>query len=402
MDPQEASTGYRATQADDGTWTIRDVPIFAEHTDDRNDEPVEFSSKWLKRALDRAKIREAEGYLPPLHVAHHGSPEGVQAAGKFRITRMAPISHGGKQVVALYADLVGVRPEVYDRIRRGELSYRSVEILDVDSPEIDSLALLDHEVPYFRFPLLRVREGAQRSSTPVLAYSATGRARSVLVQFAEEADMPEDKKPEETMAADPAEALDAMLKMLGKIAEKLGVDEADEDEDSPEEPPVQDAAATPVEVSLPAVDHEAAGAQVAMAARLEALEQKLADSERQRRVDAHAGKLGARGYNADAVREFRSIADQHGEQAALSFARGLDQLGPSEPPRSWAGELRTEEPDPAEVSTYAAQGPEQLEKARSLHQSWQRTTPGVGLGEYLTINMDPDAFMTAARTNGGI
>ena len=388
-------------EAEDGTWTIHDVPIFAEHTDDRGEESVEFSAKWLSRALKRAKVREDEGYLPPLHVAHHGSPEDVQAAGKFRVTRMATINHGGKEVLALYADLVGVRPEFYSRIRRGELSYRSVEILDVDNPEIDSLALLDHEVPYFRFPLLRVQEGARRRATPVLAYSAVGRARTVLVQFAEEAAMPEDNKPEEEeekMAAD--QALKAIAKMLAKIADKLGVeDDDDDDEEGPEEPPVQDAA-EPIEVPA-VVDHEAAGAQVAMAARLEALEHKLADSERQRRVDAHAGKLGSRGYNADAVREFRSIADKHGEQAALSFAKGLDQLGPSEPPRNWAGELRTEDPDPAEVAVFAAQGPEQLEKARSLHQSWQRTASGVELGEYLMINMDPQGFMTVARTNGG-
>ena len=212
----------------------------------------------------------------------------------------------------------------------------------------------------------------------------------------EEEDEDKDEK-----AADPGSAI---LALLTKIADKLGVameeDDDDEDEDEAEAPPTQDAAA-PVEVDQPSVDHEAAGAQVAMAARLQALEEKLSESERQRRVDGHATKLAGRGYNADAVREFRSIADKHGEQAALSFAKGLDQLGPSEPPRTWAGEVRGEEPEPAEVAAYATKGPEQLEKARSLWQSWQRTSPGVGLGEYLTINMDPSAFMTAARTNGG-
>ena len=179
---EKRKKGYRAEQASDGTWTIYDVPVFASHTDDRGHEDVEFSSRWLKKALRKASIRADEGYLPPLHVRHHGDPEGVTAAGKFRLTRLGTIDHGGEKVTALFADLVGVRPKVYEAIRRGELSYRSVEILDVDVPEIDSLALLDDEVPFFRFENLRIAEETPQKTRAAAAalYRAVGDSRGII------------------------------------------------------------------------------------------------------------------------------------------------------------------------------------------------------------------------------
>lgn len=416
--------GYRAAQAADGTWTVFSVPIFAEHVDTRSSEPLVFDREWIERALKKAQVRESEGYLPPLHVAHHGDPNGVEAAGKFRITRLSPIKYGGGKVLALFADLVGVRGDIYDRIRRGELSYRSVEILDVDTPEIDSLALLDHEVPYFRFPLLKIGEEAtqKKAGAPVLAFSASGGARRILCRF-KESEMPEEKKPdefsdmpEEEKQADPEEEkqeADPILHLLKAIARKLGVVEmedegdeeyeADEPEDKVEDPPKQDSA-SPVEVGKPLANSASfaqAGAQAAMLQRIQQLEARLEDSQRASRVEKQSARLKSRGFSDDAVKEFRSIAKKHGERAAASYAAGLEHMGPIDPPQTWAGELRVEDPEPSEVSKFAQRGPDELEKARGLWRSWQRTQPEVSLEEYLEINMDAAAFMTAARTRGG-
>ena len=223
------SPSYQAEQAKDGTWTIFEVPVFAVHVDKRGGKPLAFTLDWLKAALEKGKTRHAEGYYPPLHISHHGAEGEVEAAGKIRFTEIRPHAHGGEKIPTLFADLVGVRPDVYQRIRKGELSYRSVEILDVDSPEIDSLALLDSEVPYFRFPLLKIGSEKRAQRSPALAYSAAGRRASVLFSF-EGPDMKKeeelDQEPEMVEESPPEEApawAEAIIGVLGKIAESLGV-----------------------------------------------------------------------------------------------------------------------------------------------------------------------------------
>lgn len=193
---------YRAEQAADGTWSVYNVPIFSAHEEKLRDGTVrKFDRAWLEGALRAALVRQAEGYLPPAHVRHHdlrgGRPDaetGVEAAGYVRMTRVGSLRVGGVETPTLFADLVGLRPEVYDRIRRGALPYRSVELLNVGKGEIDSLAFLDHEVPFFRYPLLRVEElqataAPSRPLEPV-AFSATGDRLAVL--FAAELHLQED------------------------------------------------------------------------------------------------------------------------------------------------------------------------------------------------------------------
>ena len=228
---------YRAAQATDGTFTIFDVPVFAAHTEEREDgREIDFGTSWLNGALATAQRRQAEGYMAPLHVSHHGEGN-VEAAGKFRMTRVGPILHDGQEVDALFADLVGVRPEIFQRIMRGELSYRSVEILDVNRQEIDSLALLDDEVPFFRFPLLRVAvdrtphssiggdaQVTRSSGSPALCYQARGAGTVVAFKFMEK------KMPEPTtgqaVATDPtkknASAEQLLMQIFSLIQQAMG------------------------------------------------------------------------------------------------------------------------------------------------------------------------------------
>ena len=44
--------GYRAEQAEDGTWSIFDVPVFAAHVDDRGSEEIEFNALWALASSD--------------------------------------------------------------------------------------------------------------------------------------------------------------------------------------------------------------------------------------------------------------------------------------------------------------------------------------------------------------
>lgn len=160
--------GYRATRGADGVLTIHSVPIFVECT--RGDFSAD--AKWIEAAVEKAKAAEAEGYLPPLHIRHHGEKSGaeVRAAGFFRIRGTENIAFRGKVRLAVIADLVVTDPVVQSDVIAKRLPYRSVEIFNAKVPSIDSLALLDHEAPYLELPMLMVRDVEDRT-IPSIAYT---------------------------------------------------------------------------------------------------------------------------------------------------------------------------------------------------------------------------------------
>jgi hypothetical protein len=152
MDP---IVGYRAVRAADGTLTIRDVPIFVECKRGDHD----FDVTWIKAAVDCAMQAELEGYYPPLHVKHHDKialTDPVRAAGYFRITGTKRIVFKGEPKIAVLADLVITDATVGVDVLQKRLPYRSVEIFNADKPQLNSLALLDHEAPYLELPMLMV------------------------------------------------------------------------------------------------------------------------------------------------------------------------------------------------------------------------------------------------------
>lgn len=166
--------GYKASQGNDGTLIVHNVPIFVECQRGEHD----FSREWINAAVAKAKQGEAEGYLPPLHVRHHQSgnvDDGVRPAGYFRILGTGMLTFKGKPSMAVFADLHITDPSVKQEVLSKRLPYRSVEIFDVDSPALDSLALLDHEAPYLELPMLMVADIAE-SNAPVTASSGVASA----------------------------------------------------------------------------------------------------------------------------------------------------------------------------------------------------------------------------------
>jgi hypothetical protein len=154
------------------TYTVKDVPIFAEHQ--VPGAKFKIGEKWMRAAVQKAKDRAtADKYVAPLHVRHHGDSEGTRRAGFVMPTEVKSSMYEGRKTFVLYADLVGIPPEVYEEIKQRRLPYRSVEINKVDVPEISSLALLEDEVPYFRLPMLGVGEEVDaKGERPDIAASA--------------------------------------------------------------------------------------------------------------------------------------------------------------------------------------------------------------------------------------
>lgn len=175
--------GFKATRKKGGGHlTVHRVPIFVETKKlvqkGDADELMQFDAGWIGKAVARAQRQEAEGYFAPLHVQHHGGRKEVVAAGHIKVLGTEVIQFNGEPRTAVMADLVVTNPAVEADIRAGRFPYRSVEIHKpslTDDPGIDSLALLDDEVPHCRLPNLEVGEVAEAefSAAGVAAFRAS-------------------------------------------------------------------------------------------------------------------------------------------------------------------------------------------------------------------------------------
>lgn len=211
---------YTAKQNGNGSWDIFRVPILCAHERNlgaefdlgKDGKPVKVDrifkvdAAWLSGALKRAKERyEKDAYLAPLHIRHHGTSETVARAGFMLPCEVGEIKYDGEAVPCLFADFVQVPDGVYAEIKKNGLPYVSVEILDTTAnAEIDSCALMDHVVPYFKFPLLTIGQEIGRAEVQALEAGATaafarrGKTLSILTYMkpGEDEKEPEKKAPE--------------------------------------------------------------------------------------------------------------------------------------------------------------------------------------------------------------
>ena len=194
--PNIPGGAYTSEQNADKTWNIRSVPIFAEHDVTVKGETRRVGQAWQVGAHKRQASRiENDSYMAPLHVHHHAFGKDTQPAGFFQITDVAQGMYDGHNLWMTFADLLQVPNDVYQRIRAGELTYRSVEIHDITKTEIDSVALLNDEVPFFRLSLLTIGDEAPfkgevevsevrmavAANTPVRMYRAFGNGTRVFM-----------------------------------------------------------------------------------------------------------------------------------------------------------------------------------------------------------------------------
>lgn len=184
---------YESDQNADGTWNVRDVPVFV-----ATKEP--YTKDWLQGAVEVARLRFSEQHVNPLHAHHHNfarasevETDEVLPAGLFHPTRVGEIYYEGELVPAIFADFLAVPDEIYQRIRAGEFKYRSVEILDNRIPEISSCALLSHECPRYRLPMVTI--GRENGRSLVAAEPTDPDHCAVFVFRALEESVADPKKP---------------------------------------------------------------------------------------------------------------------------------------------------------------------------------------------------------------
>lgn len=410
---------HRAIQNADGTWNVENVPIFAEHTveipgtDEKGKPEVQkfkVGREWLESALKKAVARFLDdGYMAPLHIHHHIFGKDTQPAGFFKLKRVAKAKYEGKQMWTAFADLVNVPPDIFSLIRRGMLPYRSVEIHNIEKPEIDSLALLDDEVPFFRFKLLTIgKEIANEGETEVgpvtrsayqahalRAYQSIGHGARVLMYMGgyempgtkkviRQDDEPEEKKETENggekmadngeVMKKAAEAFQAIANIAGEAA--TGIAEAmgggAEEEGEPQPPAaveMQDDACdndkavrrTAEETVANYVAPKNGNKEVTLQARVDKLEN---DKALDRKVNIVARDLITYGLDLDATaKKLHKIGTEKGLDAIDLYADTVKEMAEADPPSGFNGELPTSANAPKSAQAFAAYGEGAVEKA---------------------------------------
>lgn len=428
---------YRCEPDDAGTFTIRDVPIMGEvpKGEKGNESPV--GKEWLEAALAKLQTRAAEGYLPPLHLRHHDWGAKAERAGVWRATRVGEIAYDGGKMWAIFADLELVPEATRAAMARGEWPYRSVEIHSYAEHEIGSLALLDSEAPFFKFPLLRLASpdpldgddgpmllGADTERVTPYRGAATsmGSLAVALFRFGG-APMPDpttnfaaptapppaaappaapatDAAPEPSDDAKPKEPAPEAVPawatgLIAKVDQLMALI-------APPKPVAEPAAAAPVAAPAGPPAQMAADAPAAKLSATDEAElaaRRLGDAARTKAeaIEALCGSAVAKlaaWHLDDATRgEIRRVAESGGAPALDAFVATYQRVAPRDPRRRLedvigSGAVQT---DPPEVAAFAARGPTALEHARAAHGRWQSLKssgyPVLPLGQFLSTEV---------------
>lgn len=390
----------------DGTWTVKDVPIFAKC----RRFGVDFDDEWLNRALVSALASQGGGHAFPVH-KHHSKSQGEtgpekEPVGMFFVTRRAPIAVRGRSVPGVIADIVVTNPSAAEEIRQNRLPWRSVELPPDGSARFLSLALLDREPPFHEMAMTTVRDAAADSNAapvafatnsraeitypldrggPVLAFRASSESLHALID-PEATTMPETKDPvaptpltfQASSAADAVATLAEGLKSkklemgdkakakaaLQDLLAQLGDDDLPVNKGGPAEVTVTPDAAHPEIVK--------------MRAELEALKMSVgARDEREKldaAVDAAVEKVSAFAVGKDVRARFLAFAEKGGVQTLDLLVDEIKRTVPPKDPLRFddvlgAGASSTPAV-PECVLKFQERGPEAYEKAVKHMKSW--------------------------------
>ncbi len=440
---------YPAVQNEDGTWNVMGVRMYASHERKvpigyKNGEveyrTIKVGRKELEEIVAYHKaMRSDQKFLFPLHVNHHEyvvgrTNQAVMGAGYFIPTAVIREKLDGKQEDVLIGNLIGVRPHVFAMMERNELPYCSVERLELDKPVLSSLSSMEHDVPYFKFPLMTI--GAKTPHAKFMAappavlasVEAASLASAVTLSLAYEQfgkkddDKPADDKPADDSkgngeggdkpAADAPPGTEAGEEKP-VACEKCGYVAQDEDEELEGDDMgklgsaiallteqmgkllkiagVQDTAPAPTQGGTPGVQAASLAAAltggnadaVARAKSDAERDAKIALLERQGTMREQAKKWAAElvAYNlgADIEQKLYDMAMdvKRGEAACVAYVEATKKVGTPMPPRSSAflpasgtGGSTLEGQMPQEVLAYSKDGPEAVQKALVAYASW--------------------------------
>lgn len=432
QDPLTLPRSYNAVHAPDGTVRVPGVPIFGENVrvSPQGDLSI-FGPRWLRGAIQKDTLRRSEGYYAPLHFGHHEPGIVREPAGHIELESVGLRWYCGEPTWVLFGSMVFKDTRRFQKARE-QYPYRSVEISHEMPDEVNSLALLDTEAPYFRFPNLTFSAASTTGGTTHLHWRhkllmATfgteivkglpapkkepiggsmhegGGPAPAPAKDAEGANpMPDIKAGAEPMeepglqadaggapAGDPgAGDLAARIARLEAMVAKLcgaGVEAA--------APPMADPMAGPAK-KVPIVSASAASASArfegmfaAQAGRLAQLEAEIKNRDT-RDAQATAVKEELKSYG---IPNLELEVKTRAKDGSLSvWASTIKQFGNKVAPA--AGETPAETTDAPEVAKYSAHGPEKLAEARRCAQLFNATSKkslvrNHGLAAFLASNV---------------
>lgn len=215
----------------DGGYKIRRVPIFAEHertfkSDGGGKVVVKVDRARLERiaANYNARVRN-DGWRGPIHGAHNGNGADGPRLGYLDNYRVEKSTYNGQPTYVLFADyIIDGDDSMSAEERLAEVKrypYRSIEI-NLQKDEASSLALLDREAPFFKFPNFKTAETYAESDG--LCYALYGERYSVLTDdYSEVSAMKDGKgKGDEAPKGDGAMSMEErMSKMEKDFSERM-------------------------------------------------------------------------------------------------------------------------------------------------------------------------------------
>jgi hypothetical protein len=371
---------YTATKNKDGKWTIQDVPIFAEVSDANSQIGKKVSAKILQKLVDRAQMRAKENYYPPLHINHHGENKEVIQVGFFLPKSVDIMTYEGKETSVILADLINIEDSAYQLIKQAKFPYRSVELygLDNDEAEITSLALLEHETPFFRLPLLTIQKEIDESekqislsedSKLVRAYQGIDNKRCRMLFSLGGINMPEEKKEEkkeENMAKDEQpvkefqemtsdEKLDAIYNMLVTLVKKEEPEKTEEPEEQEEAGPVEMSAGKPNEK----------GAIFKLQGKITVLEGKISTMEKDKETQGliNEAKKELIKFNLTNIDEKLQTVAKQGKDAMKCFIAGIKETAVIDPEENFDRFSSDSKIDDKDLMEFSSKGPEVYAKA---------------------------------------
>lgn len=206
----DLAQGYRTVPEPGGRVRVLDVPLFAENKRAGGGH----GKGWLVGALRADEQHRAAGYHLPLHFGHHEPGVSRERAGHAELKSVRLKLVHGEPRWTLFGDKVYDTPAKAQKALR-EYPHRSVEISPDHPTEINSVALLGSEAPYFRFPEVRAYRALAGGGS---AYLWSGS----MDPTTKPAELPKPPEPEKAAAAPPtSEAPPAWAQAILATLEKV-------------------------------------------------------------------------------------------------------------------------------------------------------------------------------------
>lgn len=182
----------------DGSFMLRGMRVFSTVDAGENGNKTEVTREWLDQAMARAQRRLlSDGYAAPVHLNHSSTGRKI-GAGSFVPVAIEEIEYMGVKRPTVLVN-ARVPAWVADKVRKGEMPFRSVEIPSDGTPDLASLALMDDTVPFFRYgnltgvvePELEAAgtmtvTSFAAASRPMIAFSDNGKKRTALYEAKDE------------------------------------------------------------------------------------------------------------------------------------------------------------------------------------------------------------------------